>query len=177
MTEHSQAGADAPGRSTGAKKPKKKTSPTVRTLNNLRAAGAHLVAVVEKWNRFGGPIGSNGERVGNRVDLFVFIDVLSVMPGQVGTLGIQACAASSLSTRIRKVIDDPVLRQRAKWYEAAGNRLVFWGWKQNKKTKRWEVKERSFTDEMNAGIRVEAGGQEKLFDATTTTEGKDDDPF
>ena len=31
------------------KKKPKKTSPTVRTLNRLRADGAHLVAVVEKW--------------------------------------------------------------------------------------------------------------------------------
>src|SRR4030042_3695526 len=93
------------------KKKTKKTSPTVRTLNRLRADGAHRGAGVEKGNRFGGPIGSNGERVGNRVDLFGFIDVLAVMPGQVGTLGIQACAARRLSTRLRKVIDDPVLRQ------------------------------------------------------------------
>ena len=140
---------------TEEKKKPKKTSPTVRTLNRLRDGGAHLVAVVEKWNRFGGPIGSNGERVGNRIDLFGFIDVLAVVPGQVGTLGIQACAASSLSTRIRKVIDDPVLRQRAKWYEAAGNRLVCWGWKQNKKTKRWEVKERSFIEALTASEHAE----------------------
>jgi hypothetical protein len=131
------------------KKPKK-TSPTQRTLKRLRDDGAHLVAVVEKWNRFGGPIGKNGERVGNRVDLFGFIDVLAVVPGQVGTLGIQACAASSLSTRIRKVLDDPELLQRAKWYTAAGNRILFWGWKQNKKSKRWEVTERDFADELAA---------------------------
>jgi len=157
------------------KKKPKKTSPTVRTLNRLRADGAHLVAVVEKWNRFGGPIGSNGERVGNRVDLFGFIDVLAVLPGQVGTLGIQACAASSLSTRIKKVIDDPVLLQRAKWYTKAGNRLLFWGWKQNKKTKRWEVKERDFANEFTHGQCAEPDSQSQLFDATT--KGKDHDPF
>jgi hypothetical protein len=158
------------------KKKPKKTSPTVRTLNRLRADGAHLVAVVEKWNRFGGPIGSNGERVGNRVDLFGFIDVLAVVPWQVGTLGIQACAASGLSTRIRKVMDDPVLRQRAKWYVAAGNRLVFWGWKQSKKTKRWEVNEHDFTAELSARQSAEPTGQSKLFDAPPT-KGKTDDPY
>jgi hypothetical protein len=135
---------------TDEQKKKKKISPTRLSLERLRKDGALMVDVVERWNRWGGPIGKDGLRVGNRVDLFNFIDVLAVMPGQVGTLGIQACAASSLSTRIRKVIDDPVLRQRAKWYEAAGNRLVFWGWKQNKKTRRWEVKERNFSDELNA---------------------------
>jgi hypothetical protein len=158
------------------KKKAKKTSPTVRTLNRLRADGAHLVAVVEKWNRFGGPIGSNGERVGNRVDLFGFIDVLAVVPGQVGTLGIQACAASSLSTRIKKVIDDPVLLQRAKWYTKAGNRLLFWGWKQNKKTKRWELKERDFAVEIDAS-HGDPVAQKSLFDTSSTNRGKDHDPF
>ena len=157
------------------KKKPKKTSPTVRTLNRLRADGAYMVAVVERWNRFGGPIGKNGQRVGNRVDLFNFIDVLAVVPGQVGTLGIQACAASSLSARIKKVIDDPVLLQRAKWYVAAGNRLLFWGWKQSKKTKRWELKERDFDEEMDARKSAEPAGQSQLFDATT--KGKDHDPF
>ena len=177
MTEHSQAAPDGSGRNTEAGKPKKKTSPTVRTLNKLRDGGAHMVAVVEKWNRFGGPIGKTGERVGNRVDLFGFIDVLAIVPGQVGTLGIQACAASSLSTRISKVLDDPVLLQRAKWYTKAGNRLLFWGWKQNKKTKRWELKERDFADEMKARQSVKAVVQEMLFDSPTTTRGKDHDPF
>jgi hypothetical protein len=158
------------------KKKPKKTSPTVRTLNRLRADGAYLVAVVEKWNRFGGPIGSNGERVGNRVDLFGFIDVLAVVPGQVGTLGIQACAASSLSTRIKKVIDDPVLLQRAKWYTKAGNRLLFWGWKQNKKTKRWELKERDFAVEIDAS-HGDPVAQKSLFDTSSTNRGKDHDPF
>jgi hypothetical protein len=142
------------------KKPKK-TSPTQRTLQRLRANGAHLVAVVEKWNRFGGPIGKNGERVGNRVDLFGFIDVLAVMPGQIGTLGIQACAASSISTRIRKVIDDPELLRNAKLYTAAGNRILFWGWKQNKKSKRWEVIERDFADESTE--KPEARTHEQAF--------------
>jgi hypothetical protein len=145
-----------------AKKPKR-TSPTQRTLKRLRDDGANLVAVVEKWNRFGGPIGSNGERVGNRVDLFGFIDVLAVVPGQVGTLGIQACAASSLSTRIRKVIDDPELLQRAKWYTAAGNRILFWGWKQNKKSKRWEVTERDFKDELANKPPTERSHEQQVF--------------
>ncbi|HJZ13362.1 MAG TPA: hypothetical protein VJ521_14495 [Acidobacteriota bacterium] len=157
------------------KKKKKKISPTQLTLARLRKNGSYMAEVVEKWNRWGGPIGKDGQRVGNRVDLFNFIDVLAVVPGQVGTLGIQACAASSLSTRIRKVMDDPVLRQRAKWYVAAGNRLLFWGWKQNKKTKRWEVKERDFADEMDARKSAEPGGQSQLLDATT--KGKDHDPF
>lgn len=133
------------------KKPKK-TSPTQRTLKRLRDDGAFMVQVVEKWNPFGGPLGKNGERVGNRVDLFNFIDVLAVMPGQVGTLGIQACSASSLSTRVNKVMEDPELLRRARCYVKAGNRLLFWGWKQNKKTKRWEVVEREFklaTDILN----------------------------
>ena len=175
MTEHSQVVADGSGRSTGADKPKKKTSPTQRSLDRLRKEGVYMVNVVEKWNRFGGPIGKNGERVGNRVDLFGFIDVLAIVPGQVGTLGIQACAASSLSTRISKVIDDPVLLQRANWYVAAGNRLLFWGWKQNKKTKRWELKERDFADELTDRKNVEPIGQESLFD--TTARGADHDPL
>ena len=157
------------------KKKKKKISPTQLTLARLRKNGSYMAEVVEKWNRWGGPIGKDGQRVGNRVDLFNFIDVLAVVPGQVGTLGIQACAASSLSTRIRKVMDDPVLRQRAKWYVAAGNRLLFWGWKQNKKTKRWELKERDFDEEMDARKSAEPDGPSQLLDATT--KGKDHDTF
>jgi hypothetical protein len=159
------------------KKNKKKASPTQRSLAKLRSDGAYMCGVVEKWIKWGGPVVEPGQRTGNRVDLFGFVDVLAVMPGQVGTLGIQACAASSLSTRIRKVIDDPVLRQRAKWYEAAGNRLVFWGWKQNKKTKRWAVIERNFVDELYASKSAEAGSQAKMFDAPTPTEDDDHDPF
>jgi hypothetical protein len=158
------------------KKKKKKISPTQLTLARLRKNGSYMAEVVEKWNRWGGPIGKDGQRVGNRVDLFNFIDVLAVVPGQVGTLGIQACAASSLSTRIKKVIDDPVLLQRAKWYTKAGNRLLFWGWKQNKKTKRWELKERDFAEEMDAS-HGDPVAQKSLFDTSPTNRGKDHDPF
>ncbi len=157
------------------KKNKKKVSPTQRSLAKLRSDGAYMCGVVEKWIKWGGPVVKPGQRTGNRVDLFGFLDLLAIVPGQVGTLGIQACAASSLSTRISKVIDDPVLLQRAKWYVAAGNRLLFWGWKQNKKTKRWELKERDFADELTAKKNVEPIGQKQLFDATA--QGEEHDPF
>lgn len=158
------------------KKKKKKISPTQLSLARLRKNGSYMADVVERWNRFGGPIGKDGQRVGNRIDLFNFIDVLAVVPDQVGTLGIQACAASSISTRIRKVMDDPILLQRARWYIKAGNRLLFWGWKQNKKTKRWEVIERDFKKELSVRQSVDPNVQKPLFDAPPI-EDKDHDPF
>ena len=159
-----------------AKKPKK-TSPTQRSLERLREEGAYMVAVVEKWNRFGGPLKENGERAGNRIDLYGFIDVLAVLPDQVGTLGVQACGPTGMSSHLKKVFDDPALLQRAKWYVKQGNRLVFWSWKQDKKTKRWGVKERDFVVELAARQSAEPAVQTQLFGAPTTTLGKDNDPF
>ncbi len=111
-------------------------SPTARSLERLREQG-YLPAVVEHWN--------NHARV--RQDLYGFIDVLAVRPGE--TLAVQACRAADISTRLKKVRDhqepEPGSRRRcphccAQVVLAAGWRIVFHGWRQDAEG-RWVLRE------------------------------------
>jgi hypothetical protein len=89
-------------------------SPTQRSLAALKADG-WLAAVVEKWNPHA--------RI--RQDLFGFVDILAVRDGE--TLGVQACAGSSVSARIKKIADSELAPQ----VRRAGWRLEVWGWRKN----------------------------------------------
>lgn len=68
-------------------------SPTQRCLKHLRELG-YTPAVVEKFNSF----------TKQRKDLYECIDIVAVRPG-VRVLGIQACAHSSMSARMKKCIE------------------------------------------------------------------------
>lgn len=98
------------------------SSPTQRTLAELRKRGYQLVQVVERWNPHA--------RI--RQDLFSFVDVLAVrvVEGQPAeTFAVQACRGADISTRVRKITECDsyhVLR-------LAGWSIAVWGWRKNAK--------------------------------------------
>lgn len=98
-------------------------SPTARSLAYLRAAG-YTAAVVEHWNPHA--------RI--RQDLFGFVDVLGIKPGE--TLAVQATSGSNVSKRVDKIaehINIGAVRE-------AGWRIVVHGWRKNAKG-RWTLRE------------------------------------
>lgn len=106
-------------------------SPTQRTLQECRRRG-WTAQVVERWNPHA--------RI--RQDLFGCIDIVAITPS--GILGIQACAGSSHSTRMAKVIATPTTKL---WLEA-GARLEVWSWAKRGargKAKRWTLREEGVT--------------------------------
>lgn len=103
------------------------SSPTQRTLKHLRDKG-YVAEVVERWNPHA--------RV--RHDLFNIIDVLAVSESEV--LAVQTTSASNIRARVRKIEDSDILPLllRLEW------RVIVHGWKKNKQTNRWELKEFEF---------------------------------
>jgi hypothetical protein len=80
---------------------------------------------------------------GVRKDLFGCIDAVA-LDTQPGLLGIQACAASSASTRVAKALAEPRL---GTWLRA-GNRFEVWSWgKRGPRGKRklWVLTRRAVT--------------------------------
>lgn len=130
-------------------KRKKKTSPTQRTLAELRKRGI-TAQVVERFNRFPPP--------GKRVDLFGVIDLVAIVPpvpGAGGSIaGIQACVGASHAARRDKILAEPRARQ---WVEAGG-RLELWSWSLRGaagKAKRWTLRVETYA-EMVASQREDA---------------------
>ena len=72
-------------------------SPTQLTLRKLRADGC-MAAVVEKWN----------PHAKIRQDLFGFLDIVAIVPGGSGVLGIQACTTGNMMKRIAKCDAQPL---------------------------------------------------------------------
>ncbi len=112
------------------KRRKKSTSPTQRTLDELRKRG-WTAQVVEK----------RLPRTFTTVDLFGVIDVVGIVPpmprGPVGALvmpgvtrgailGIQATSGTNHASRRAKILAEP----RAKEWVEAGGRLELWTWSQ-----------------------------------------------
>lgn len=89
--------------------------PTERTLKWLRDQG-YVVEVVERWN----------PHSRTRKDLFGFIDILGMMPGQLGLLAIQACRGSDMANRESKIRSGEHYRD---WLQA-GNKICVVGWRQ-----------------------------------------------
>ena len=100
-------------------------SPTQRTLAHARKM-QWTVQVVEKWNPHA--------RI--RQDLFGCIDLVA-LTGSI--LGIQACAGSSHSARLRKAMAEPRLLT---WLQCAAHFEV-WSWAKRGargKAKRWTLR-------------------------------------
>lgn len=90
-------------------------SPTERTLRYLRKLG-YTATVTERWNAF----------AKIRQDLFGFVDVLAVKPGE--TLGVQCTSADHVAHRVAKIAEHentPRLRE-------AGWTLHVHGWAKGK---------------------------------------------
>ena len=98
-------------------------SPTSLSLAALRRDG-YTAAVVEYWN----------PHTRTRHDLFGFIDILAIRPGE--TLGVQATSRGNVSARVRKIADHPNLPA----VREAGWRLEVHGWSQAKPRARWECR-------------------------------------
>lgn len=99
-------------------------TPTERSLRVCRHRRWHCQKV-EYWQPFHGRVG------GVRRDLFGCIDIVA-LDGQPGLLGIQACSASSVSSRVKKAQNVPAIRA---WI-AAGNRFEVWGWTKGRRIPR-----------------------------------------
>lgn len=88
-----------------------KTSPTQRTLTEMRSRG-YVCEVTEKWNPFA--------KV--RQDLFGFIDVLCLGNGEI--VGVQATSSDNVAARVRKIAEhDNVAAVRR-----ASMRILVHGW-------------------------------------------------
>jgi regulator of sigma D len=101
-------------------------SPTQRSLAWLRLRG-YTAQVVEKWN----------PHAKIRQDLFGCIDVVACFPGVL--VGVQACAGSSVSARLKKALAEPRL---VDWLRAGGAFVVH-GWRKvgaKGKRKQWDVR-------------------------------------
>ena len=99
------------------------TSPTQRTLAEMRGRGFPLVQVTERWNAFA--------KV--RQDLYGIIDVLCVSDTEI--VGVQATSGSNVAARITKITESealPILRR-------AGIRVLVHGWA--KREGRWQLRE------------------------------------
>lgn len=100
-------------------------SATQRTMRALREKGG-IVAVVEKWNPYG------GAGHGVRQDLFGIIDVLLLDPVR-GVVGIQCCT-TSVSEHYRKLTEE-CAQSTTEWLSTPGTSLEIWGWRKIRKTK------------------------------------------
>ena len=100
------------------------SSPTQRTLAELRKMGVPLIQIVERWNAFA--------RI--RQDLFGFIDILAIdADGTV--LAIQATSRDNVAARVAKIAEsDAVI-----WVRKAGWQIEVWGWGKMASGK-WEVR-------------------------------------
>ncbi|MDH5251877.1 MAG: hypothetical protein OEW25_01010 [Nitrospira sp.] len=87
-------------------------SPTQRTLAELRKRG-YTAYVVERWN----------PHAKIRQDLFGFIDILGMRPGEP-LLAIQATSAGNVNARVTKIMATPLSQD---WI-STGSRLEVWGW-------------------------------------------------
>ena len=101
-----------------------KTSPTQLSLKELRKT-CDAVQVVEKWNPHA--------RI--RQDLFGFVDILALQGTE--TLAIQSTSWANVGARAKKIAESPLVGA----VRDAGWRILIHGWRKNKKTNRYEMKE------------------------------------
>lgn len=113
------------------------TTPTQRTLAWCRDKG-WLADVAERWVNsasvnqlissarmgMGWPRGKVVSNSGVRRDLFGFIDVIALKPGQI--LAIQATSSGNSSARLAKISSE-CSQQAAAWLRAGGA-IEVWGW-------------------------------------------------
>lgn len=97
------------------------SSPTQLTLAKLRKDG-YLASVTEKWN----------PHAHVRQDLFGFVDVLGLKPGE--TIAIQATSYSNMSARVKKIAS----HKNIEMVREAGWKIEVWGW--HKPENRWKLR-------------------------------------
>ncbi len=105
-------------------------SPTARTLSAYRQLGCWS-QVVERYNMFSR----------RRIDLFGFLDGVSMDPVAMALIGWQATTGGNLQSRIDK-IRGPCRLQARLWLDCGG-KVEVWGWRtllatSGGKARRWE---------------------------------------
>ena len=98
-------------------------SPTQLSLRKLREEG-WTCQIVEVWN----------PHVRIRQDLFGFIDIVALRPGE--TLAVQTTSRGGMSARLKKIADHPNLPA----VREAGWRIEVHGWTQKKPRAPWECR-------------------------------------
>jgi hypothetical protein len=93
-------------------------SNTQRTLRALKQQG-YISGIVEKFNPY---VGEHGKRI----DLFNFIDIISIKP--IGICAIQSCG-SNFSEHDRRILENEYAPE---WLKAGGH-IELWGWRKIKK--------------------------------------------
>ena len=97
---------------------------TQRTLRYLRENGI-IAEVVERWNPYAGPM-INGRRVRLRHDLFNFIDIIALVPGE-GIVAVQSTSGNCHPEHRRKIMDSEVTQNVLDWLSAGGKvQLISW---------------------------------------------------
>jgi hypothetical protein len=142
-----------------AKKRKKSTSPTARTLAECRKRG-WIAQVVERWSPY----------ARKTLDLFNVIDVVAIArPSDqrpAAILGIQTTSGAHHADRRDKILAEPKARA---WVEAGG-RLELWSWSKRGgryvTRKKWELRVEVFTPE-SAWATPEGSGTADDADAPT----------
>lgn len=107
---------------------KSSLSPVQRTIRELKNLG-RLHQKVEHWNPYGGPRRPDGTAIGNRVDLFGFIDIIA-LDTERGIVGVQCCAGSGHSAHYKKITADPKVAQLAFEWIRCGGKIELWSWSQ-----------------------------------------------
>ena len=109
------------------------TKSVQRTLEYLRGEG-YECGIAEHWNAF----------TKQRYDLFGFIDLICLVPGNPGRIvGIQCCAGSGLAAHRHKILEE-CGKDAIQWLESGGF-IEIWAWRKIKlkrggKAMRWKPK-------------------------------------
>lgn len=152
---HEAAIAKLRAESEPRKKRRKGTSPTARSLTELKRRG-WTAGVVERHSPFPKPQGT-------KHDLFGVIDLVAIapiLPGQPATwpkvlVGIQATSATNHSHRRDKIIAEP---RMVEWLQT-GAQLELWSWSQRVrgKAKRWTLRVERFEVRDGRLVGIEDG--------------------
>ena len=98
------------------------------TLQLLRSHG-YICDMTQRWI----PIPKHPAGGISR-DLYKFIDVVGILPGKE-MIGVQCTSDANISSRLRKICDDPeVAALAALWLSIPNHRIVVMGWKKRKKS-------------------------------------------
>ena len=118
---------------------KRSLSYTQRTLRELRKRGV-ISDICEKFNPYAGPFGK-------RIDLFGFIDLISLYPTKI--VAIQSTGPSGHSQHRRKILENEFALE---WLKSGGE-IELWSWrkllkKRGGKLKLWQPRVEIITEEM-----------------------------
>ena len=105
-------------------------SPTQLSLKMMRDQG-YYAEVVERYNSF----------TRKRNDLFGFVDVLCLKPGEV--VGVQTTSYSNMSARVKKIRE----HEHFQMVNDAGIRITVHGW--HKVNNRWKCRDVDVTPQDN----------------------------